>query len=397
MIDENEAAELTAANDALGRSLASLTNADDLWPFVVGALTESARAIAAPSAAIFLLDEQSNRMRTTIVLEDGRAVDFFNEDRFIELREPFEVQQSPVWQELMTSRTYQWRDLTDENKLSFKWLIPWYRRLGLQGGLGVPLVFNSRPIGLAVFGCRRSEPPPPSRLDFLKNLINEAALAIQLLRISHRVNDAEIAHQEIRAAGEVHESIAQSLAAISMHLAGAQSFLKSDPEKASAAISRARELARLGIELVRRTTLILRPGHSGPSSPSQMLVDLIREAGKESNLICDFREIGQIPRTLGAETEKGLLQISREAVNNALQHGQPRRLEAVLTWYADRVKLEIADDGAGFDPSASEQAGEGYGIKGMRECAAQRGGTLEIVSRAGEGTRVCATLPILNV
>ena len=77
MIHEDEAAaELTAANDALRRSLASLTNADDLWPFVIGALTESAQAIAAPSAAIFLFDEQSSRMRTAIVLEDGRPVDF---------------------------------------------------------------------------------------------------------------------------------------------------------------------------------------------------------------------------------------------------------------------------------------------------------------------------------
>jgi len=80
-----------------------------------------------------------------------------------------------------------------------------------------------------------------------------------------------------------------------------------------------------------------------------------------------------------------------------LQHGQPRRLEVVLTWYADRVKLEIADDGAGFDLSTSERNGEGYGIKGMRDCAAQRGGTLEIVSGAGQGTRVCVSFPILNV
>jgi two-component system, NarL family, sensor kinase len=171
--------------------------------------------------------------------------------------------------------------------------------------------------------------------------------------------------------------------------------LKSDPAKASRAIDRARELARLGIELVRRTTLILRPDHS--TSPSQMLIDLIREAGNESDLISHFREIGEVPQTIGAETVKGLFQISKEAINNALQHGQPRRLEAVLAWYADRVKLEIADDGAGFDPSASEHHCEGYGIKGMRECAIQRGGTLEIVSRAGRGTRVCATLPILNV
>jgi signal transduction histidine kinase len=397
MIDEGEAAELTAANDALRRSLASLTNADDLWPFVIGALTESAQAIAAASAAIFLFDEQSKRMRTAIVVEDGRPVDFFYEDRFIELREPFEVHQSTIWQELMTSRTYRWRDLTDENKLSFKWLIPWYRRLGLQGGLAVPLIFNGRPVGLAAFGCRRSEPPHSGRLEFLKNLINGAALAIQLLRSSDRAEDAEIAHQEIRAAGEVHESIAQSLAAISMHLAGAQSVLPSDPAKASRAIERARELARIGIELVRRTTLILRPSHSDGTCASQMLIDLIREAGDQSDLICHFREIGQVPRTVGAETLKGLFQISREAINNALQHGQPRRLEAFLAWYADRVKLEIADDGAGFDPSASEHRIEGYGIRGMRECATQLGGILEIVSRSGHGTRVCATLPILNL
>jgi signal transduction histidine kinase len=397
MVDENELTELAAANDALKRSLASLTNAEDLWPFVIGTLTESAQAIAAPSAAIFLFDEYSTRMRTAIVLEDGRPVDFFKEDRFIELREPFEVGRSQVWQDLITSKTYKWHDLTDEDKLSFKWLIPWYRRLGLKGGLAVPLIFNARPLGLAIYGCRRLEPPPYSRLELLKNLIHEAAVAIQVLRISHRARDAEIAHAEMRAAGEVHESVAQSLAAISMHLAGAQSCLESNSAKASRAIDRARELARLGIELVRRTTLVLRPAHSGANGTSQTLVDFMREAARESGLICDFREIGKIPQSIGAETEKGLLQISREAVDNALQHGRPRRLEVVLTWYADRVKLEIADDGVGFDLNTSEQNGEGYGIKGMRECAAMRGGTLDIVSRTGQGTRVLVTLPILNV
>ncbi|MBV9275368.1 MAG: GAF domain-containing protein [Verrucomicrobia bacterium] len=397
MIDQDEATELATANDALRRSLASLTNAEDLWSFVIGTLTESAQAIAASSAAIFLFDERSNHLRTAIVLEDGRPVDFFKEDRFTELREPFEVGHSIVWQELVTSKNYQWRDLTDDSKLSFKWLIPWYRRLGLTGGLAVPLIFNARPIGLAVYGCRNSEPPPRSRLELLKNLIHEAAVAIQVLRINHRARDAEIAHKEVRAAGEVHESVAQSLAAISMHLAGAQSCLESNPAKASRAIGKARELARLGIELVRRTTLVLRAAPSGENGTSQRLIDFIRDAGRESGLVCDFREIGQVPQTIGAETEKGLLQISREAVNNALQHGRPQRLEAVLTWYADRVKLEIADDGVGFDLNTSEQHGEGYGIKGMRECAAIRGGTLDIVSGSGHGTRVSVTLPILNV
>lgn len=397
MIHEDEVAELIAANGALRRSLASLTSAEDLWPFVIAVLKESAQALAAPLATIFLFDEQSNRMRIAIVLEEGQPVDFFNEDRFIELREPFEVEQSPIWQELMTSRSYQWRDLTDENKLFFKWFIPWYRRLGMKGGLAVPLIFNARPIGLAAYGCRKWEPPPPNRLELVRNLIQEAAVAIQLLKFSGRARDAEMAQEGIRAVGEVHENVAQSLAAISMHLAGAQSCLKSDPEKAAKAIDKARELARQGIQLVRRTTVVLRPGHSGANGSSETLVHFIRDAARERGLICDFREIGQIPRTIGSETEKGLLQISREAINNALQHGQPRRLKATLTWYADRVKLEIIDDGAGFDLSTSEENGKAHGINGMRDCVTRRGGTLEIVSRVGQGTSVCATFPILNI
>lgn len=397
MVDDDRGTGPAAADAALRRSLANLTNSEDLWPFVIGVLKESAQSISASSAAIFLFDEASNRLRTATVLEEGRRVDFFKEDRFIEFREPFEVGHSAIWQELVTGKSYQWRDLTDETGLSFKWLIPWYRRLGLKGGLAVLLMFNARPIGLAVYGCRRCESPPSDLLDSVKNQIHEAAVAIHVLQISHRARDADMAHNEVRAAGEVHESVAQSLAAISMHLAGAQSCLASDPAKAAKAIDKARELARLGIQLVRRTTQVLRPSHSSVLSSSRTVVDFIREAASERGLICDFREIGQIPRTICPETEKGLLQISREAINNAIHHGQPRKLEAVLTWYADRVRLEITDDGAGFDMNQSGQNSEGYGIKGMRDCAAEQGGTLDIVSRIGQGTRICMTLPILNV
>jgi signal transduction histidine kinase len=392
MIDDKKTAELVEANEALRRSLAGLTNADDLWPFVTGVLSESAQAISARSAAIFLFDDRSNRMRTAMVLEDGRPVDFFGEDRFVELREPFAMSDSPVWQELISSKSYRWCDLTDEANLSCKWLIPWYRRLGLRGGLAVPLIFNAQPIGLAVFGCTEINPPSADRLEFLRNLAHEAALAIQLLRVSHQAKDAARAKEEVEVTGKVHENVAQSLAAISMQLAAAQSYLNSDPVKASKAIDRARELARLGIELARRTTLVLRPAGN-----LQALVDLIREAGKRAGLICDFREIGQPPRTVGAETEKGLVQIAREAINNAVQHGKPRKLEVVLTWYADRVKLEITDNGVGFDPNAVEQNGDGYGLQGMRDCAGELKGTFEIISRPGGGTRLWVTVPVLNV
>src|SRR5215831_3190545 len=221
--------ELVDPREALKRSLNSPGQADELWPFVTGTLWKAAKAIGALCAAIFLYDERSNQMRTALVLENGHSVDFFGEDRFLELRELFEIEHLSLWQTLMSTKTYQWVDLTDEANLSCKRLIPWYRRLQLKGGLGVPLIFNARAIGLAVFGCEGVEAPPSDRLDYVKALLDEAALAIQLLKVSDRAKAAETAEEEMKVAGEVHENVAQSLAAISMHLALARSRLMSDP------------------------------------------------------------------------------------------------------------------------------------------------------------------------
>src|SRR5215471_2190269 len=182
--------ELVDSNEVLTPSLHSPGQADELWPFVTGTLWKSAEAIGALCAAIFLYDERSNQMRTAIVLENGHSVDFFGEDRFLELREPFEIEHLPIWQTMMSTKTYQWVDLTDGANLSCKWFIPWYRRLQLKGGLGFPLMVNARAIGLAVFGCEVVEAPPSDRLDYVKALLDEAALAIQLLKVSDRAKAA---------------------------------------------------------------------------------------------------------------------------------------------------------------------------------------------------------------
>jgi hypothetical protein len=121
--DGLQAMELVDSSEVLTPSLHSPGQANELWPFVTGTLWKSAKAIGALCTAIFLYDERSNQMRTAIVLENGHSVDFFGEDRFLELREPFEIEHLPIWQTMMSTKTYQWVDLTDEANLSCKWLI----------------------------------------------------------------------------------------------------------------------------------------------------------------------------------------------------------------------------------------------------------------------------------
>ena len=81
-----------------------------------------------------------------------------------------------------------------------------------------------------------------------------------------------------------------------------------------------------------------------------------------------------------------LANIAREALSNSLRHGKARQIKVSLACKHGSVRLEIADDGAGFDPKAA--AGQGIGLRSMARRAAEAGGKLEVQSGLGRGTRV---------
>jgi two-component system sensor histidine kinase UhpB len=88
-----------------------------------------------------------------------------------------------------------------------------------------------------------------------------------------------------------------------------------------------------------------------------------------------------------------LHRILQEALSNATRHGRPTTIRVELS--TDGVTLDVAiqDDGAGF---ASEQAGRGFGIGGMRERAELLGGSFSVESAHASGTRVVVSLPLVE-
>ena len=80
----------------------------------------------------------------------------------------------------------------------------------------------------------------------------------------------------------------------------------------------------------------------------------------------------------------------QEALTNTAKHGGTRRARVEITEASGRLTIEIRDDGQGFDPA---ERARGFGLVGMRERVELAGGTLEISSSQGAGTRVTATLP----
>jgi signal transduction histidine kinase len=104
-------------------------------------------------------------------------------------------------------------------------------------------------------------------------------------------------------------------------------------------------------------------------------------------------EVTGDPVALPRAVTHHLLRIAQEATTNALRHAAPREIVIRLAYEADGVRLEIADDGAGFQPdTVLTQAGH-FGLRGIRTRAKKLRGTLTITSAPGEGTALRVLVP----
>ena len=94
---------------------------------------------------------------------------------------------------------------------------------------------------------------------------------------------------------------------------------------------------------------------------------------------------------LPIEVKQALYRVGREALWNTVKHARARRVDVRLEAHGNSVELEIADDGVGFDPNGSFPGH--LGLRSMHERAIGAGGSLEIVSACGRGTRVVIRVP----
>jgi two-component system, NarL family, sensor kinase len=90
---------------------------------------------------------------------------------------------------------------------------------------------------------------------------------------------------------------------------------------------------------------------------------------------------------------------AQEALQNVAKHASAQTVRVRLHRHKDRVVLEVADDGSGFDSAAAALGGPagptGFGLSGMRERAELLGGRLELTSAPGRGTTVRLSIPFL--
>jgi signal transduction histidine kinase len=218
------------------------------------------------------------------------------------------------------------------------------------------------------------------------------ALAVGLLLLAaHRMRLARtraglqaVMAERARIARDIHDTLAEAFVATSVRLECLDHALESEDRATMRRhLEAARSVVRLSLEEARRAVWVLRPQvlEHGLSAAIETLV-----GGATGDTRVELEVLGT-PRPLAPTVEANLLRIAQEGVSNAYRHARAQRIALRLAFHARAVEMSVSDDGTGLCGPAGGRPVE-RGLAGMKERAADIGGTLLIESRPGGGTAI---------
>src|SRR5215207_4270526 len=198
--------------------------------------------------------------------------------------------------------------------------------------------------------------------------------------------------ERMRLAREIHDDTIQAVVALKQRLQLAQRAIKDERGKQS--LKELETLAEQTVESLRRLTRALRPIYLEDLGLVTALDMLARETGQKSDLVVNFQKTGQ-ERRLAREVELSLYRIAQEALTNVVKHSTATKADLLIAFDGKEIKLEVTDNGIGFDKpkSPTEFAPNGhFGLLGIHERVDLIGARLEIESAKEKGTRLTVRL-----
>lgn len=194
-------------------------------------------------------------------------------------------------------------------------------------------------------------------------------------------------------ARELHDEIGQALTAIKMELSLAQRASDGSPV-VSARLEEARKMSEATVQTVRNLSHLLHPPLLDDLGLAAALKSYLEGFSRRHGVAAELLDEHMEPR-LAPEVETALYRIVQEALTNVAKHARARNCRVYLQGLTSSVLVTIEDDGSGFDPALLGAAGRprGLGLISIRERAAQLGGTFQIETAPGQGTRLTVEMP----
>jgi signal transduction histidine kinase len=268
----------------------------------------------------------------------------------------------------------------------------------LRTWVGVPLLVRERLIGW--LSLHHSEPGAYAQhhVALAQTIANQAATAIENAQLYGQARRLAALEERQRLARDLHDSVSQVLYGIGL---GART--------GGALLDRADITPELKTRLAEPLDYVLSMAEAGLAEMRALIFELRPDSLEREGLVAALSRQAAALRarhklevqtefceepTLSFEEKEALYRIAQESLNNTVKHAQAQRVDIRLALSQKEIALELADDGIGFDPQA-EYTGH-MGLNSMHERAAEIGGSLEIVSKAGRGTAIRLRLPIAD-
>jgi signal transduction histidine kinase len=372
---------------ALTRTLDAVVQeaSTDRLPEVV--LRTIAHQFDAATITVWLTDEGSSYARFAFQFIDDRLFTV-DDAKHPAARMSPEDQDNPVWRRIRATKRHDiCVDVRSSPAVPFR---DYNLSLGLVTILVVPMLIAGDVAGLLAIGFRERRELHSEEIELARALANQAMLAVQLTRLSERGREAAVVAERNRAVRDIHDTLAHAFTGVIVQLEAADDASARGLEaEAGAHVARAEALARTGLHEARRSVMALRPQALEQSDLPTALRDLLTEMTAGTSLVVDFSQDG-VARSLPNGWDEHLLRIGQEAVTNAIRHAQAHKLVMRLRFLPSSVRLEVDDDGRGFDQHA---ASDGLGLAGMKARVASMSGQLSIERAPVTGTRIVVTLP----
>jgi signal transduction histidine kinase len=195
-----------------------------------------------------------------------------------------------------------------------------------------------------------------------------------------------------RIALDLHDSVAQELSAALM-------AVRRLPEDESGLGERAVAGLKSSIDALRRVSWEMRPPELERLGFQGAATRLLEEFEERSGMRVVMKDPSWEASGLDAGIASQHYRIIQECLANVQKHARGTRLLVAVRRCDGRLRVELEDDGVGFDPARLElsvPAHEHLGIAGMRERARLMGGNFEIASAPGKGTRIAVEVPCVD-
>lgn len=199
----------------------------------------------------------------------------------------------------------------------------------------------------------------------------------QLLQFAHQVESAAQAEERNRISRQLHDDIGHRLIRVKMMMEAALLTVPYDSARGMDMLRQIRDQLGESMEQMRTAVKQMNPARriTDDYSLDRLLEETGRQTGIETELI-----LQGIPYPLYPSQQVVLYKNAREAITNAIRHGEAKRVQIILHYGEQDVRMEISNDGAVQEPAGGEASSnrQGIGMSGMLERTQVVGGTLEV-------------------